>query len=120
MGKIYREYATYRDRLNRKILETENNVIKRFFALDTLTYHEGALPTKTKEMLGLACSMVMRCDDCIRYHISKCRELGVPRNELIEIFGVALIVGGSIVIPHIRRAIEFLDDLEDEFPPSGN
>src|SRR3989304_10208060 len=116
MGKLYHDYAAYRDRMNKKILETENNAIKRFFAVDTLTYHDGALPTKTKEMLGLACSMVLRCDDCIRYHAVKCKEQGISRNEFFEIFSVALTVGGSIVMPHIRRALEFLEDIEDEIP----
>lgn len=116
MGKLFREYAAYRDRMNQKILQTENNAIKRFFAIDALTYHEGELSSKTKEMLGLACSMVLRCDDCIKYHIGKCKELGVSNKEFFEIFSVTLTVGGSIVIPHIRRAVEFLEDIEDEFP----
>ena len=87
-------------------------VIKRLFNLDSNTYAEGALPVKTKEMLGLVASMVLRCDDCIRYHVEKCREAGVTKEEIFEVFYIATIVGGTIVIPHLRRAVEFWDDLE--------
>jgi AhpD family alkylhydroperoxidase len=80
--------------------------------VDTLTYREGALDAKTKEMLGLACSMVLRCDDCITYHIQQCHQLGVTRAEFFDIFSVALTVGGSIVIPHLRRAVAVLDEIE--------
>jgi AhpD family alkylhydroperoxidase len=106
------DFNEYRSRMNDRILSTDNLVIKRFFNLDTNTYAEGALPVKTKEMLGLAASMVLRCDDCVRYHIQECHRAGVTRAELDEIFSVALVVGGSIVIPHLRRAVEFLDELE--------
>jgi AhpD family alkylhydroperoxidase len=106
------DFNEYRSRMNDRILSTDNLVIKRFFNLDTNTYAEGALPVKTKEMLGLAASMVLRCDDCVRYHIQECHRAGVSRAELDEIFSVALVVGGSIVIPHLRRAVEFLDELE--------
>jgi AhpD family alkylhydroperoxidase len=111
MGKLLDDYNSYRDRMNQRILAADNNAIKRFFAVDTLTYQEGALPLKTKEMLGLIASMVLRCDDCIRYHLIKCHEQGVTKEEFFEIFSVALTVGGSIVIPHLRRAVEFLDEL---------
>lgn len=106
------DFNEYRNRMNDRILSTDNLVIKRFFNLDTNTYAEGALPVKTKEMLGLVASMVLRCDDCVSYHIQECHRAGVTRTELEEIFSVALVVGGSIVIPHLRRAVEFLDELE--------
>ena len=83
-----------------------------FFALDTQTYQAGALDVKTKELLGLVASMVLRCDDCISYHVAQCKEAGVTREEFFETFSVGLVVGGSIVIPHLRRAVDFLDQLE--------
>ena len=107
------EFGAFRKRLNERILEHDNQVVKRFFALDTQTYREGALEVKTKELLGLVASMVLRCDDCISYHVAQCREAGVNRDEFFETFSVALVVGGSIVIPHLRRAVDFLDELEN-------
>jgi AhpD family alkylhydroperoxidase len=98
--------------MNQKILDADNTTIKRFYSLDTLTYQRGSLDVRTKEMLGLVSSMVLRCDDCIKYHIIKCRENGVTKDEFFDIFSVATVVGGSIVIPHLRRAVEFLEDLE--------
>jgi AhpD family alkylhydroperoxidase len=112
MGSRLDEFRQFRERMNKRILEEDNLVIKRFFALDTQTYNEGALSTKTKEMLGLVASMVLRCDDCIAYHIIRCVGEGVTREELFEVFSVALVVGGSIVIPHLRRAVALLDELE--------
>jgi AhpD family alkylhydroperoxidase len=112
VGKLLDEYNAYRDMMNQKILEADNRVIKRIYSVDTLTYQDGALNKKTKEMLGLTASMALRCDDCIKYHIAKCHDLGVSREEFFEIFSVACTVGGTIVIPHLRRAVEFLDDLE--------
>ncbi len=106
------EFNAYRERMNERILSTDNLVIKRFFNLDSKAYQDGALDRKTKEMLGLVASMVLRCDDCIRYHIQKCHQAGIPRQQFEEVFGVALVVGGSIVIPHLRRAVDFLDSLE--------
>ena len=106
------EFNEYRTKMNDRILSTDNLVIKRFFNLDTNTYAEGALPVKTKEMLGLVASMVLRCDDCVSYHVQECYKIGVTRAEFDEIFSVGLVVGGSIVIPHLRRAVEFLDELE--------
>ena len=106
------EFNDYRRKMNDRILSEDNLVIKRFFNLDTNTYAEGVLPVKTKELMGLVASMVLRCDDCIRYHLQQCHEAGVKRDELFESFSVALVVGGSIVIPHLRRAVEFLDELE--------
>jgi len=106
------EFGEFRRRMNERILEHDNQVVRRFFALDTQTYKDGALPLKTKEMLGLVASMVLRCDDCISYHIAECRKAGVTRAEFFEVFSVGLVVGGSIVIPHLRRAVDFLDQLE--------
>lgn len=109
-----RSFTEFRQRMNARILEHDNQVVRRFFALDTQTYKDGALDLKTKELLGLVASMVLRCDDCISYHIAQCREAGVDRDEFFEAFSVALVVGGSIVIPHLRRAVDFLDQLEGE------
>jgi len=111
MSKLLDEFNIYRDRMNQKILAADNKVIKRIYSVDALTYTDGALPAKTKEMLGLVASMVLRCDDCIKYHIAKCHELGVTKDEFFEIFGVACTIGGTIVIPHLRRAAEFLEEL---------
>ena len=106
------EFTAFRQRMNERILAEDNQVVRRFFALDTQTYKAGALDLKTKEMLGLVASMVLRCDDCISYHIAQCKEAGVSREEFFEVFSVGLVVGGSIVIPHLRRAVDFLDQLE--------
>jgi len=108
------EFTEFRQRMNDRILGHDNQVIRRFFALDTQTYKDGALDVKTKELLGLVASMVLRCDDCISYHIAQCKDVGVNRDEFFETFSVALVVGGSIVIPHLRRAVDFLDRLEGE------
>ena len=105
-------FTEFRQRMNERILAEDNQVVRRFFALDTQTYKSGALDLKTKELLGLVASMVLRCDDCISYHIAQCREAGVTREEFFETFSVGLVVGGSIVIPHLRRAVDFLDQLE--------
>ena len=107
-----KEFNEFRQRMNERILGHDNQVVRRFFALDTQTYKDGALDLKTKELLGLVASMVLRCDDCISYHIAQCKEAGVNRDEFFETFSVALIVGGSIVIPHLRRAVDFLDQVE--------
>jgi AhpD family alkylhydroperoxidase len=109
-----REFTEFRQRMNERILGQGNQVVKRFFALDTQTYKEGALDVKTKELLGLVASMVLRCDDCISYHVAQCKEAGVTRDEFFETFSVGLVVGGSIVIPHLRRAVDFLDQLEGD------
>ncbi len=106
------DFVRFRQRMNERILAEDNQVVRRFFALDTQTYKDGALPAKTKEMLGLVASLVLRCDDCISYHIAECRKAGVKREEFFEVFSVGLVVGGSIVIPHLRRAVDFLDELE--------
>ena len=115
-------FDDFRARMNERILGEDNQVIRRFFSLDSQTYRAGALDVKTKELLGLVASMVLRCDDCIAYHVGQCREAGVRRDEFFEAFSVSLVVGGSIVIPHLRRAVDFLDRLEsasasDSAPP---
>ena len=113
MSELIKEYNAYRQMMNERLLSAENNkIIKRIFNLDTNTYMEGALDTRTKEMLGLVASMVLRCDDCIKYHLIQCHEQGVSTEEMMEIFGVANLVGGTIVIPHTRRALEFWDELQ--------
>ncbi len=105
-------FTAFRQRMNERILAEPNQVVRRYFALDTQTYQPGALDVKTKELCGLVASMVLRCDDCISYHIAQCREAGINRDEMFEAFSIGLVVGGSIVIPHLRRAVDFLDQLE--------
>ncbi len=114
MNEKVKEFREYREAMNEKLLAGNNKVIKRIFNLDTNTYMEGALSTKVKEMLGLVSSMVLRCDDCIKYHLEKCHEQGVTNDEMMEIFSVANLVGGTIVIPHTRRAIEYWEILNQE------
>lgn len=104
-------FRAFRERMNDRILEEDNLEIRRFFALDERAYRDGALPSRTKELLGLVASMVLRCDDCIAYHLVRCREEGWSDEELFEAFSVALVVGGSIVVPHLRRAVDRLDEL---------
>ena len=111
MGQLVEEFNTYRENMNEVILSKNNLVIKRLWNLDTNTYEEGALDKRTKEMLGLVSSMVLRCDDCIKYHLGKCHELHISTEEIYEIFSVANIVGGTIVIPHTRRAAEYWEEL---------
>jgi AhpD family alkylhydroperoxidase len=114
MGPLEKEFNEYRQKTNQLILDKQNKVINRLFNLDTNTYADGALSTRTKEMLGLVASMVLRCDDCIKYHVGKCHEEGLSTDELYEIFAVANIVGGTIVIPHTRRAAEYWEELIDD------
>jgi AhpD family alkylhydroperoxidase len=111
MGKLIEEFNDYRTKMNDRIMDSANINMKRFLALDTTSYADGALDVKTKEMLGLVASMVLRCDDCIKYHLGKCHEVGVNTDEMNEIFMIANLVGGSIVIPHYRRAVEYWDEL---------
>lgn len=106
------QFTEFRQRMNQRILDEPNQVIRRFFALDTQTYQPGALDVKTKELCGLVASMVLRCDDCISYHVAQCVEAGLDEDEFFEVFSVGLVVGGSIVIPHLRRAVDFLDELK--------
>jgi AhpD family alkylhydroperoxidase len=112
MANIIEEFNEYRSRMNDLILSKENLVLKRLFNLDTQTYAAGALDVKVKELLGLAASMVLRCDDCIKYHLGKCAEQGATTEEVYEVFSIANIVGGTIVIPHTRRAAEYWEALK--------
>ena len=114
MGDKLDKFKAERERLNKLALSAENSHLKRFFALDNAVYVDGALPSKVKEMLGLAASTVLRCDDCIGYHIDRCFAEGVSRAELDEVMAVALVVGGSIAIPHVRRAYDLWDELEKD------
>jgi len=114
MSSLVKEFNDYRSRMNEVILSKNNLVMKRLWNLDTNTYEKGALDTRTKEMLGLVASMVLHCDDCIKYHLGKCHELGINTAQMYEIFAVANIVGGTIVIPHTRRAAEYWEALEEK------
>ena len=105
------EFDLYRAEMNEKLLGSNHLGIKRFFALDTQAYEDGALDKKTKELMGLSCSIVLRCDECITYHIKQCAGCGVTREEFLDAFNVALVVGGSITIPHLRRAVDKLDQV---------
>jgi AhpD family alkylhydroperoxidase len=112
MGNLVSEFNDYRSRMNELILSKDNLVLKRLWNLDTNTYAAGALDVKTKELLGLVASMVLRCDDCIKYHLGKAHELNVTTEEMYELFAVANIVGGTIVVPHTRRAAEYWEALQ--------
>lgn len=112
MSNLVNEFNAYRTRMNEQIMQADNLVLKRLFNLDSHTYEDGALPAVTKEMLGLVASMVLRCDDCVKYHLGKCYEFGVTDEQVFEIFAVANIVGGTIVIPHTRRAVEYWQALK--------
>ena len=113
MNKLVSDFNDYRSRMNEKIHGADNKVLNRLFNLDTNAYMEGALSVKTKEMLGLVASMVLRCDDCIKYHVGKCKEVGVTKEEIFEVFAIANIVGGTIVIPHLRRAVEYWEAVNE-------
>lgn len=106
------KYNLDRERLNELVLKLSNQKIKRFFSLDSQVYREDALPEKTKEMLGLVASLVLRCDDCVKYHLQQCYKTGISDKELEEVISIGLVVGGSITIPHIRRAVEFWEALK--------
>ena len=111
---LIEEFNDYRAKMNGKIMDADNKVLKRFFNLDTNAYSEGEINVKTKEMIGLACSMVLRCDDCIKYHLGKSHEAGLTKAEIFEVFSIATLIGGSIVIPHLRRAVEYWEELENQ------
>ncbi len=111
MSQLIQEFDDYRAKMNEVILGKQNKVINRLFNLDTNTYADGAIDVKTKEMLGLVASMVLRCDDCIKYHLGKCHAEGLTTEQVYEVFAIANIVGGTIVIPHTRRAAEFWEEL---------
>ena len=112
MANQVEEFNAYRQKMNEKILSDDNKVIKRIFNLDTNAYAEGALDVKTKELLGLVASTVLRCDDCVKYHLENCYKEGISKEEMMEAMGIATLVGGTIVIPHLRRAYEFWEELE--------
>ena len=113
MSDRVQQFVSFRQRMNERILGIDNQVTKRFFALDRQCYGgEGHLDVRTKEMLGLVASLVLRCDDCVSYHLAQCRQAGLSFEEIYEAMSVGLVVGGSIVIPHLRRAVDFLDQLE--------
>jgi AhpD family alkylhydroperoxidase len=113
------EFDRYRAAMNEKLLGSDHLGIKRFFALDTQAYEDGALDKRTKELMGLVASIVLRCDDCITYHVKQCAAIGVKRGEFLDAFNVALVVGGSITIPHLRRAIDRVDQLLEGHEPSS-
>ncbi len=114
MASRLQEFREFREKMNERILSQKHLGINRFFTLDTKAYEDGALDGKSKEIAGLAASMVLRCDDCIAYHVIRCKELGLTDEQLFEVFNVGLIVGGSIVVPHLRRAVALLDELRQE------
>ena len=111
MATRVQEFREFREKMNERILAQGNLEINRFFTLDGKAYKAGAVDELTKELAGLSASMVLRCDDCIAYHVIRCKELGATDEQFFEIFNVGLIVGGSIVIPHLRRAVALLDEL---------
>jgi AhpD family alkylhydroperoxidase len=108
---LVQQFNEYRSKMNDQILASDNLIIKRIFNLDTNAYQDGALGVKTKEIIGLTCSLVLRCDDCVKYHLEKCKEVGLSSEEVQEALGVATLIGGTIVIPHLRRAYEFWEEL---------
>jgi len=114
MSNLVEEFNAYREKMNDRILEDNNKIIKRIFNLDTNAFQSGSLDLKTKELLGLVASMVLRCDDCVKYHLETCYKEGVKKEELAETLSIATLVGGTIVIPHLRRAYEYWDTLEQQ------
>lgn len=113
MSEIVKEFNEYRSKMNEKLLADNNKIVKRIFNLDTNAYAEGALDVKTKELLGLVASAVLRCDDCVKYHLETSFKEGVTKAEMMEAMGIATLVGGTIVVPHLRRAYEFWEALEN-------
>lgn len=111
MGLV-EDFNAYRSKMNEKIMASDGLIVKRIFNLDTNAYAAGHLDVKSKELIGLTCSLVLRCDDCVKYHLGKCKEVGLNTNEVHEAMGVATLIGGTIVIPHLRRAFEFWEELE--------
>ena len=114
MSNLVDDFNAYRSKMNEKILADNNKIVKRIFNLDTNAYQEGVLDKKTKELLGLVASMVLRCDDCVRYHLEASFNEGLSKEEVSEAMGIATLVGGTIVIPHLRRAHEFWEALEEK------
>lgn len=113
MSELIQEFNDYRSKMNEKLLADNNKIVKRIFNLDTNAYAPGALDVKTKELLGLVASAVLRCDDCVKYHLETSHKEGVSKEEMMEAMGIATLVGGTIVIPHLRRAYEFWEALEE-------
>ncbi len=105
------EFNKYRSKMNEKIQAADNLILKRIFNLDTNAYTPGVLDLKTKELIGLTCSLVLRCDDCVKYHLGKCKETGLSTEQVNEAMGLATLIGGTIVIPHLRRAFEYWEEL---------
>ena len=114
MGQSVKEFNEYRARMNDRLMQEDQKILKRIFNLDTNAFMEGHLPIKTKELLGLGNSLVLRCDDCVKYHLQTCFELGLSKEEVLEAMSISLLIGGTIVIPHLRRAIEFWDELSGQ------
>ena len=112
MPNLVQEFNDYRSKMNEKLMDDNNKIVKRIFNLDTNAYAAGALDVKTKELLGLVASTVLRCDDCVKYHLQTAHENGVTKEEMMEAMGIATLVGGTIVVPHLRRAYEFWEELE--------
>lgn len=111
MGLV-EDFNAYRSKMNEKIMASDSLIVKRIFNLDTNAYAKGHLDVRSKELIGLTCSLVLRCDDCVKYHLGKCKEVGLSTNEVQEAMGVATLIGGTIVIPHLRRAFEFWEELQ--------
>lgn len=114
MSEALKTFKEFREKMNQRILSCGHLEIKRFFALDSAAYRDGALPAKTKELLGLVASLVLRCNDCVTYHLLRCVDAGYSDEEIIDAFNVALIVGGSIIIPHLRVAFARLDEIRNK------
>ncbi|WP_452224273.1 carboxymuconolactone decarboxylase family protein [Lacinutrix chionoecetis] len=112
MSELVKEFNDYRSKMNDKLLADNNKVIKRIFNLDTNAFAEGALDVQTKELLGLVASTVLRCDDCVKYHLESCYKAGLSKEKVVETLSIATLIGGTIVIPHLRRAYEYWDALE--------
>lgn len=111
MGLV-EDFNAYRSKMNEKIMASDSLIVKRIFNLDTNAYAKGHLDVRSKELIGLTCSLVLRCDDCVKYHLGKCKEVGLSTDEVQEAMGVATLIGGTIVIPHLRRAFEFWEELQ--------
>ena len=111
---LVKEFNENRSRLNEKVMAADEKVIKRIFSIDSFAFKEGELDAQSKELIGLTCSLVLRCDDCVKYHLGKCQEAGLGKAQITEAMGISTLIGGTIVIPHLRRAMEFLDELFEE------
>ena len=109
-----KEFNDYRSRMNERLLDTKDKIIKRIYNLDTNAFLDGRLGKETKELIGLTCSLVLRCDDCVKYHLGKCYELKFKTEEVVEAMSVATLIGGTIVIPHLRKAVEYWDELSKD------